>query len=193
MRSTTTRGARRRRAIAGVGFVVSLYALALAGQGCGARGPLDDTPYDAGSDVSVALVDAAPDVAEEAGADADATAPGLLECGQCLLGECSGATLACVQSEGCRATVQCIATTCVSSGSPDLPCVLRCAASNDGVAPALGLFQCVTDTCGADCTSVLGSLLGAVGGGGGGGTRDAGSADAGRRDAGDLDAGAPGP
>lgn len=171
-------------------FVVALAGVALAGQGCGARGPLDDTPYDSGADVAIAVVDAAPDGADPAAVDA--APPGVVECGQCLLGECGGATLACVQSEGCRATVQCIATTCASSGSPDLSCILRCAASNDGVAPALGLFQCVTDTCGADCTAVIGSLLGG-GGGGGTGPRDAGRGDGGRRDAGEPDGAAPGP
>jgi hypothetical protein len=177
MPSTTTKRAGGRRTMGRLGLslpssavaFVALFAFA-ANPGCGARGPLDDTPYDAGSDVTVVtVVDAAPEAAEEAAVDASRP-PTLATCGQCLFDQCGAPVLACAQSQGCRATVQCIATTCVSSGAPDLPCILKCAASSGGLEPALGVFTCVTNTCGEDCTSVLGGLLG----GGGGGGRDAG-------------------
>lgn len=175
------------------GRTVALGAMALvmAGAaaitpGCGARGPLDDTPWDAGADVVVdAEVDAAADAAPEAGPT------GPFACGQCLARQCGSSVLACLQAPACRTTVQCVATTCLRSGSPDISCVISCASgSSEGALAAFSIFDCATRTCGGDCASVVGAVLDGVGGLGGGTPRpDAGS---GPRDAGataDADAG----
>jgi predicted small lipoprotein YifL len=139
--------------------------LASSSPACGARGPLDDTPRDAGHDAAPAAS------AEPPGLDAgpEAGAAGPLACGRCLARECGSSVVACVQAPACRTTVQCAVTTCLAGGSPDLSCVIGCASgSSDGAIAALSVFDCATRTCGGDCATVLGTALDALGGLGGG-------------------------
>ena len=157
-------------------FVIAFSAVVLV-VACGARGPLDDdgplVSADAATtdgptsltdadlpDASIdgpSLRDAEPDAASEGGS--------IIDCGQCVIGTCGTSILMCLQSTGCRTTLQCVATTCLSGGTPDLACVVGCAAGDlSGALEIFQVFQCVTGTCGSDCGSVLGGLLGGLGG-----------------------------
>lgn len=179
-----------RRATRASGLVLTLATLTplslvvlAATPGCGARSPLDDTPWDAGLEATVdAPVEAAPELDAAVEAAADAQPPGLVACGQCLIGQCQQPVVACIQEPACQQAVQCIATSCLAGGSLDLGCIANCGKGNpQGALAALSIFQCVTQTCGEDCTTVIGGLLGGLGGlGGGGGRRDAGAPDANR-------------
>jgi hypothetical protein len=168
-----------------------LPAALLAGPGlvvaCGARGPLDITV------IEEVASDAEADVSPtEAGADAtdasgEADAPGtpdappdrgppgfdggpLFNCGSCIYQSCEQQVLTCLESTDCRNAIQCAVTTCLSGGTPDPTCILGCANGDTTAIADLGsAFLCVEEQCGADCTSVLGSL-GGLGGGGGGGS-----------------------
>jgi hypothetical protein len=148
--------------------------LAASSQACGARGPLDDTPRDTGQDAAPVARAEPPGI--DAGPEAGVAGP--LACGRCLTRECGSSVVACVQAAACRTTVQCVVTTCLAGGSPDLSCVIGCASgSSDGAIAALSVFDCATRTCGGDCATVLGAALGGLGGlggGGGGGGQDAG-------------------
>ena len=152
---------------------------------CGARGPLDDSPIDAGADAALAPAEGGSEAGEDAGPDGGRT--GLLACGQCLSDQCGGSVLACLQAPACRTTVQCIATTCLPSGRLDLGCLTGCASGNTtGALAAFEVFDCATRTCGGDCASILGAVLdglGGLGGGGGGGPRDGGRPPGGGGDA----------
>lgn len=152
--------------------ILVLASLCIAA--CGARGPLDDDPLDAGTTVDAApveLVDAAPPVPEAAPlVDAGPEGGSIIACGSCLVGKCSQGILQCVQDTACRATFQCVVTGCVSGGSPDPACLFKCASGDPKAALKIfSILECVTATCGSDCGSVLGGVLGGLGGGGGGG------------------------
>jgi hypothetical protein len=149
-------------------------ALGLLVAACGARGPLDDdAPLDAGAGADAAVVnaaDATPDVPDASAADAKPEGGSIIECGTCLIGQCSKDILGCVQDTACRTTLQCVATDCLSSGSPDPACLFKCASGDTkGALKIFTIFTCVTSTCGPDCGSVLSGLLGGLGGLGGGG------------------------
>lgn len=150
-----------------------VLAASLCVAACGARGPLDDTPLDAGSAADVAVVDtadAAPVPPDAAPVDAAPEGGSIIGCGTCLVGKCSQNILACVQDTACRTTFQCVATTCLSGGSPDPACLFKCASGDaQGALKIFTIFNCVTSTCGSDCGSVLSGLLGGLGGLGGGG------------------------
>ncbi|MDB4944971.1 MAG: hypothetical protein JWP97_4505 [Labilithrix sp.] len=156
---------------------------------CGSRGPLDDDgpvvstldsgalPADA-ADAGELPSDAAtpedgaghdgggPDGGKtDGGHDAGAEGGTIVDCGSCLVGSCGTQILACVQSPSCRTTLQCVASTCLSGGTPNLGCVLGCAAGDlAGALQIFQVFQCATGTCGSDCGAVLGSLLGGAAG-----------------------------
>jgi hypothetical protein len=151
-----------------------LIAASLCIAACGARGPLDDTPLDAGTTADVAVVqaaDATPEPLDAAPVDAAPEGGSILGCGTCLVGKCSQGILACVQDTACRTTFQCVATTCLSGGSPDAACLFKCASGDaQGALKIFTIFNCVTSTCGSDCGSVLSGLLGGLGGLGGGGS-----------------------
>jgi hypothetical protein len=99
----------------------------------------------------------------------------------CLVGQCSPAILACIQSPGCISAFQCVVTDCLGgggggggAGGVNPLCLFKCAQGDPaGALQVLQIFQCVTGKCGTDCSSVLGGLLGGglPGGGGGGGTK----------------------
>jgi hypothetical protein len=157
---------------------VTLFMTVTAGivVACGARGPLDDdAPLDAGAAADVTtvdVVDAAPEPPDAPPPIKDAAPEGgsILGCGTCLIGMCSKDILACVQDTACRTTFQCVATTCLSSGTPDPACLFKCASGDvNGALKIFTIFQCVTGSCGTDCNSVLAGLLGGLGGLGGGG------------------------
>ena len=147
------------------GAAVPLLVLAsLCIAACGARGPLDDGPLNAGTAdaAPVEVVDAAPAVPEAAPpVDAGPQGGSIIACGSCLVGKCSQGILQCVQDTACRATFQCVVTDCLSSGSPDPACLFKCASGDaKGALKIFTIFQCVTATCGGDCGSVLSGLLG---------------------------------
>ena len=162
-------------------FAVSLAVFAAVSVGaCGSRGPLDieivGTSADAGLDAAVPLTDAADDVAPPDAAPADAGhEASLIDCGTCLAQQCGPQILKCVQSTTCRTTLQCAVQQCFAGGNTSPACLLQCTDGNPaGLIPLIGIVTCVTNKCGADCTSVLGGLGGLGGGGIGGGGRDGG-------------------
>ena len=60
-------------------------------------------------------------------------------------------------------------TTCISGGVPNVGCITGCTNGDDtALADLLGAFACIIQTCGSQCTSVLGGLTGSSGAGGGG-------------------------
>jgi hypothetical protein len=149
---------------------------------CGARGPLDITVVEetAEGGGDAAVLEAGPDVvdASDGGEGGDAPddrvgPPGfdagpIVNCGQCVVQSCGQQFLTCLTDTNCRTALQCVVTTCLSGGTPDPTCVLGCANGDaTTLADLVGAFECVIGTCGAQCTSVLGSL-GGLGGGGGG-------------------------
>lgn len=155
--------------------VIAVLAVA-----CGARGPLDiivveeapDADVDAAVDVSV--VDAADasdahDAAEEEGGGGFDGGP-IVNCGSCVVQSCGTQLLTCIESTTCRTALQCVVTTCLSGGTPDITCIGTCAGSDPTtLADLIGAFTCIIETCGAQCTSVLGGLTGGGGAGAGGG------------------------
>lgn len=145
---------------------------------CGSRGPLDiGLIYGAdGGDASV--VDATPDVAQEATVDAPVDAPaeasgdgavdgGVLACGSCIAQNCGADIVTCVTNMACRTALTCVAQKCLMGGMPDPQCIGTCT-NNDPMqlAQLFAIFQCVITNCGTQCAGALGGL----GGGGGGGS-----------------------
>lgn len=178
-------------------LAVTSAALAAA---CGSRGPLDDDPVVDASVADVQSADVTVDVepppdASKPPVDAGRESGTIIDCGVCLVGECSPAILACIQSPGCINAFQCVVTDCLAgggggggAGGVNPLCLFKCAQGDpQGALQVLQIFQCVTGQCGDDCSSVLGGLLGGglPGGGGGfpgGGTKkDAGAKDAGQK------------
>lgn len=135
---------------------------------CGSRGPLDDGPIylaaEAGAPTALDAGDAVRDAA------IDARRAGILECGQCLVGQCSSDVLSCAQSPGCRAMLECVVLQCGGGGGGmDMQCLTSCASGDPaGAAKILQIFQCVTGDCGPECGPLLGDPLGGGPGGGGG-------------------------
>lgn len=178
------------RLIAGA---LGVGAILAAAPSCGSRGPLDDEASSAGADASAdvngggASVDGSSttpvtDASKPDASPADAGKEGgtIIDCAQCLVQECQSSIVACVQSASCRQTFQCVITDCLSGGSPNPACLLQCASGDPkGALQVFQVFQCVTGTCGPDCSTLLGTILGALGGG----AKDAGApkADAGKK------------
>src|SRR5690606_11396092 len=100
--------------------------------------------------------------------DAGREAGTILDCGICLVDQCSQDILACVQSPSCIQAFQCVVTDCVAGGGGfDPKCMFQCAQGDPaGALQVFQIFQCVTGECGSDCGSVLSGLLGGLGGGG---------------------------
>ncbi len=142
--------------------------------GCGSRGPLDEATnvvVDAGPEAEAELIDAA--VEAETPVHDGGREGGPVACGVCVLTTCGDQILACIQSDSCRAVFQCVATTCLGGnggGGLNPACLFQCAGEDPaGALAVLGVFQCITGECGADCGSVLGGLGGLPGSGGNGG------------------------
>lgn len=144
---------------------------------CGARGPLDVTVIEevptpeggATLDAPVDVVDAtdATDASEEEAAGRDAGA--LVNCGTCVAQSCGQELLTCITSTACRTALQCVVTMCLTGGTPDFTCINSCTnGDNTALAQLVGAFTCIIQTCGTQCTSVLGGLTGGGGAGGGG-------------------------
>jgi hypothetical protein len=169
---------------------LSLGALAVVALGaCGSRGSLD---YDivqvvaAGDDASTETPDAdvpdtnatidvnVPDtnVPVDTGVDAPVEAS-VINCGLCVATSCGSDIVACLTDTTCQQTLTCAVQTCLTGGI-DLQCFLGCANGNSAsLAQLITMFQCITQTCGPQCTSVLGGLGGSgglIGGGSGGGS-----------------------
>jgi hypothetical protein len=164
----------------------SLAAAALVAA-CGSRGPLDidviqETPSDAATDAhGDASVEASSD-ASDGGADAihDAleaapdTSMGfdggpLVNCGSCLVQTCGTQLLTCVTASGCLTALQCVASTCLTSGTPSITCLTGCTNGDSTTQQQLlSVLGCVIGNCPV-CTSALAGLGGGLGGGGGGG------------------------
>jgi hypothetical protein len=165
--------------LASASFVASLFGVVAVVAACGARGPLDDDgPLDGASNADVGAVDAAvadtsPETPDAPIGPVDAAPEGgsIIGCGTCLVGQCSQGILACVQDPGCQKTLQCVVTTCLSSGTPDPTCLFTCASGDvQGALKIFNIFTCVTGKCGADCNPLLTGVLGGLGGVGGGGS-----------------------
>ena len=147
-------------------------------------GPLDGTEIveqpDGALAADAASVDAssATDGASTGPTDASVDRGGLtlpdsavVACGACVAQSCGQELLTCVASAGCRAVLQCVATTCVSGGLPDPSCLAGC--SSDSAAAqsdAVASLVCIVTSCGSECTSVIAGLAGGGAGGGGGGS-----------------------
>lgn len=168
-----------------------LMMVTAAAPACGARGPLEDDPTDAGP--SITNTDSStepgpdgnggddldgstdtpdghsPNGGKDGGKDSGATGPqGFLECGTCLANQCGTSFQACLQSTACQQTLQCVATKCMQGGQPDLGCAATCSKGDTATMLQLfQLFQCVTDTCGSTCSSSLETILKLIGGLGG--------------------------
>ncbi len=134
--------------------------------GCGGRGPLEESAPSSATDAGVDAVVAAP---ADAGREA-----GVLACGSCVVTTCGQPILACVQSAPCRDVLRCITSTCAGGAGTvgrdggargvDTGCILGCATNDiSGGLAVLGVFQCLTGTCGGDCSTVLGGLAGGAG------------------------------
>jgi len=166
----------------------SLALLALA---CGARGPLDidDESGSGPTSTGTATPDAAapgqstPDasnVTETPDATSvtpvpDANVPvdapveaSLLTCGTCVTQQCGSTILTCVTNTTCAADLQCVAqclTADSGGGGIGSSCFLNCGGGGlTGLAPLLPVLDCITQTCGSGCASVLGGLGGGLGG-----------------------------
>jgi hypothetical protein len=90
----------------------------------------------------------------------------LIQCGTCVTQQCGTDVLTCLTDPACQTILQCVGTTCLGGGGGfDPSCLLTCSGSGGtGVGEALGIFQCITGSCGNAC----GGLLGGLGGLGGG-------------------------
>lgn len=162
---------------------------------CGSRGPLDDELFFDASAADVASADVVVPTEDAAPVDAGRDAPpSPIECGICLVGQCSQNIIGCVTDPGCREAFQCVITDCAGIGGGggggggggfDPACLLKCAAADPaGALQVLQIFQCVTGKCGDDCGPLLGGLLGGgLGGGGfpGGGGGSSGSSGGGKQ------------
>ena len=145
---------------------------------CGARGPLDITVIQEVPDAARAARRwthrstwwtrrDATDASEEEAAGRDAGA--LVNCGTCVAQSCGQQLLTCITSTACRTALQCVVTTCLTGGTPDFTCINSCTmGDNTALAQLVGAFTCIIQTCGTQCTSILGGLTGGGGGGGGG-------------------------
>jgi len=164
-------------------LLIVAVPLLLASNACGSRGPLlDDEFADAAADADT--VDAAPEAAtivdaSPVDAGRDSGGGSIIDCGACLITQCSPAIIQCVGSQPCVQAFQCVIQDCLggSSGGFNPLCLLKCASGDpQGALQVLQVFQCVTGQCGSDCTALLGGLGGLGGGlgGGGGGKKDAG-------------------
>lgn len=168
--------------------LVAFFLAAVLGA-CGSRGPLDDdlvTITDSGvvdtgivdaNVTDVIVVDSAPPVVD--------AGTGLIQCGTCVAQQCGTDVTTCLTDPSCQSVLTCVATTCFNlgglgggeggggggggGGGLNPACLLGCTGSGgSGVGEALGIFQCITGSCGNEC----GGLLGGLGGLGGGGIPD---------------------
>jgi hypothetical protein len=173
---------------------------------CGSRGPLDDTG--AGVASQDASADALANVDAQSLVDAAVPVEaGPLQCAGCVLTTCGQSIVSCLGDSACLGVFQCITTTCLGLGAVtdagrrdgggggggglggllggggsglNVSCLLGCAGKNPaGAIAVLGIFSCVTGTCGGQCGSLLGGLgnlggLGALGGLLGGGSSSGG-------------------
>src|SRR5688572_4587283 len=89
-----------------VAFGLTCTVLASA---CGSRGPLDDEAFPDAATADVAAADVVVSVPDAAPVDAGReAAPSPIDCGICLIGQCSQDILGCVTSPGCREAFQCV-------------------------------------------------------------------------------------
>ncbi len=144
---------------------------------CGARGPLDAPDYffanaDGGDEGSTSEgggggADAAGIVDGSKKADASVDAANPINCAICVGQSCSNQIIACVTSQSCLGTLNCVFSKCLTGGSVNPVCAFGCAgeAGPQGLLEVLAVFQCITMSCGADCNSLIGGLGGGLGGG----------------------------
>lgn len=176
------RARRIRRVTVGSGLAAAALVCA-----CGARGPLDiivveqspaaDASLDAkaveaGFEAADGPSEAARDVFEAEAPEASMgfDAGPLGNCGACLVNSCGTQLLTCITAPACTTALQCVATSCLTGGMPDLGCLGNCTKGNATTEmQLLSVIGCVIGTCGTNCAGVLGGLGGLGGGGGGGG------------------------
>jgi hypothetical protein len=151
---------------------------------CGSRGPLDDDIIlvtDSGV-VDTGVIDAnVQDVVTvtDSGTPVVDAGTGLIQCGTCVAETCGTDVTTCLADPSCQTILTCVATTCFNlgglgggdggggggGGGLNPQCLLGCTGGGGaGVGEALGIFQCITGSCGSPC----GGLLGGLGGLGGG-------------------------
>jgi hypothetical protein len=182
----------------GAGLLAMTVTLALGG--CGARGPLDaddlatnvtanpDAADPQGSGVGSG---GGPDAGPGGGPGGNPGRPGgpgaggpggpdgggiggIIACGTCVAKSCQAPILSCLQSTACRTAFQCVASKCLTSGTPNPACLLGCASGDpSGALGVISILTCLTTSC-PDCTSVLTGGLGGGGGRGGRGGRGGG-------------------
>jgi hypothetical protein len=176
--------------------VAALSFLAALAVACGSRGPLDVDVIEVPGNGNGNDAGGTPTTQADAGGgddtQADASAPtdaasavdapheaGLINCGTCVAQNCGSKIVTCLTDPTCSKELQCIATTCLAGadggggggggGLGNLGCFTNCAGGNvASLAGLLGIVQCITTSCGADCGGVLGGLGGIPGLGGGG-------------------------
>ncbi len=166
------RGALSIAMMAGMACVPVLLCVA-----CGARGPLDAPDYlygasaDGSDEGSTAeggdITDASGLLDGKTSTDAGVDAANPINCAICVGQACSNQIIACVTSQSCIGTLQCVFSKCLSGGSVNPVCAFGCSgeAGPSGLLEVLAVFQCITSSCGADCNSVIGGLGGGLGGG----------------------------
>jgi hypothetical protein len=112
---------------------------------------------DATTDAPAANDVAAPDVPRTDGFidifDAFGIPDGPLgDCVGCIRDKCGAEVNACVNNAACRAGLQCTLAMCLSSGMPDLACVVGCFMGDTAAAlSAAGALMCVNSKCSAVC------------------------------------------
>jgi hypothetical protein len=83
---------------------------------------------------------------------------------------CSTQLLTCITSSGCTTALQCVASMCLTGGTPNLQCLGSCTNGDQTTeTQLLSVIGCLIGTCGSQCTGALSGLGGLGGGGGGGG------------------------
>lgn len=169
------KGKRSVLSIAISGAMVSGIVITTAA--CGARGPLDTPDYffantDASDEASTAeggSTDGASDaiaLTDARANDSGVDAANPINCAVCVGQSCSNQIIACVTSQSCLGTLNCVFSKCLSGGSVNPVCAFGCAGEGGptGLLDVLAVFQCITMSCGADCNSLIGGLGGGLGG-----------------------------
>jgi hypothetical protein len=74
------------------------------------------------------------------------------DCVGCIRDKCGAEVNQCVNNPACRAGLQCTLTTCVSSGMPDIACVLGCFMGDTAAALSAGAaLMCINSKCSSVC------------------------------------------
>ncbi|MBM4358502.1 MAG: hypothetical protein FJ096_10385 [Deltaproteobacteria bacterium] len=87
---------------------------------------------------------------------ASSSTGGVVNCATCAFTKCP-AVVKCFQSQTCLAGISCTVQSCLSGGTPDFLCALKCFNNDFGAAnEAISALSCVVTQCGSDCQSLFG-------------------------------------